>query len=720
MEEAATEQPPEEGVFAAVVAVGVALFVAALSYTTQCSAQYVCMSEGTCRALFEGSCSFANVVSPIGYKIFNTSADADALATFTRGVCAPGERQSTDQLGGLRCVRAFSYPDAYVDEIATPSASSDHERACGRWIDAGASSVATPEYFAFYDAEWVQSEVQQSIKDDLELYGSTSDVVRFVAACKTMIVNGAVAPSASLAYDHLKREIGTIGSAAHALRALGKLAAHYCDNTVMMGLTFHSTQNAFAVRMANGVQLDKEAASEALYSVGERSNVRDRVREFVGEMETAPSSMLSTPTNAQLGEIVSGAVVDSWVEDSLTINSPIAVAVDAALTMLSRFLYALEETSPAHAESYLLALGSQCAVSVRSVVTGEFGANTAAERTGSSIRGRRPRAKALGRLAFDERSVDRFSPVNATTVFDASTISWSLLTRSVPVFYETTAVQASSTCWDAAVTAFADALDHRVYEKLVSPRAADNMLPPMITALKSTVALEIENGRMSRLVSNPSDRAVLAAQARAVVFRIAGAPRSSTFGRTAEFERPQLASSDGALLILLKQAKAVFLDRLRLALDGSDLCQHPPLYPSSERNAYLLTAAPCAMLLPGILVPPFLSDRFDEASLFGRIGFVVAHEIAHVTSKPYLWSASGAAALLVNYSASTHNEAAADLVAADALVATGVLSAERVCDHVSQLWCARTPDGHLESATGGSHPPANLRGDNVCSFLRSR
>ena len=708
----------EEGVFAAVVAVGVALFVAALSYTTQCSAQYVCMKEGTCRPLFDGSCSFANVVSPIGYRIFNISEDADALAAFTRGVCAPGERQSTDQSGRLRCVRAFSFPDAFVAEIASPPASTDHERACGRWISA-ASAMDSPDYFAFYDADKVQAEVQQSIKDDLELYGSSSDVVRFMTACKTMIINGAVAPSASIAYDYLRREIGTIGTQAQALTALGKLAAHYCDGPAMMGLTFHSTQNTFAVKMSNGFQFDKDAASEALYSFGERSNVRDRVREFVSEMETAPSSMVSTPTNTQLEQIVSGAMLGSWVEDSLTINSPVAVTVSSSLTMLSKFLYALEETSAAHAEAYLRALGSQCAVSVRSVVTGEFGANAAAERTASSIRRSRAPARALGRLAIDQELVDRFSPVNATMVFEASTISWSLLTRPAAALYETSPGQASNVCWDASMTAFADALDHRVYDKLVPPRVASNMLPPLVEALKSVVASEIENGRMSQLILNPSDRATLGAQARASVFRIAGAPRTSTFGRRDAFERPVLSSSDGALLILLKQSKAVFLDRLRLALEGSDLCQHPPLFSSTERNAYLLTAAPCAMLLPGILVPPFVSDRYDEASLYGRIGFVIAHEIAHVTSKQYLWSASGATALLENYSASTYNEAAADLIAADALVATGVLTAEKVCDHVSQLWCARVPNGYPGSASGFSHPPANLRGNNVCSFLRS-
>ena len=170
--------------------------------------------------------------------------------------------------------------------------------------------------------------------------------------------------------------------------------------------------------------------------------------------------------------------------------------------------------------------------------------------------------------------------------------------------------------------------------------------------------------------------------------------------------------------MLLKQAQAVFLDRIRLALDGSDLCQHPPLYPSTSRNAYMLTATPCTMLLPGILVAPFVSDRYNEESLYGRIGFVVAHEVAHVTSRPSLWDNTTAALLLENYSVSVWQEAAADLTAADALVSTGRITSGEVCQHVSQLWCARTTREY-EQTPPNSHPHANIRGNRICKFLRS-
>jgi len=129
-----------------------------------------------------------------------------------------------------------------------------------------------------------------------------------------------------------------------------------------------------------------------------------------------------------------------------------------------------------------------------------------------------------------------------------------------------------------------------VLEKLTTPHLIDAMLPPLVDSLKEAVAVTIQSGKVSPLIPDVGARDSISTDARNVHVRIAGAARESRFGREDEFERPDFRSDDGALLLLLKQANAVFLDRTRLALDGSDLCQHPVLYPSTSRNAYLLTA----------------------------------------------------------------------------------------------------------------------------------
>jgi hypothetical protein len=298
----------------------------------------------------------------------------------------------------------------------------------------------------------------------------------------------------------------------------------------------------------------------------------------------------------------------------------------------------------------------------------------------------------------------------------ASTVTWSQLRAAQSLQIDATPSQAVDACFEATKLAFADALDMVVLQKLTTPYLIDTMLPPLVDSLKEAVAVTITSGKVAPLIADGGARSSIAADARNVQFRIAGAARESRFGREEEFERPKFDSKDGALLLLLKQANAVFLDRIRLALDGSDLCQHPVLFPSTSRNAYLLTDAPCAMLLPGILVPPFASDRYDQTSLYSRIGFVVAHEAAHVASKTYLWDIAFAAELMVNYSSSTWAEAAADLTAVSALVASGRVSAASACDHISQLWCARTTGNE---GMGYTHPAPNLRGDALCSFVNT-
>lgn len=723
----------EESSFVVLVALAGALFTTGLSYTLQCSAQYECLEKGTCRAFGDG-CSFSNVVSPAGYKLFNISSNNDALAAlgingissngnalavFTRGVCAAGERQVDDR-NRLVCVRAPAFPVAYNFEAADPDASTDHGRHCGRWIRSKASSSKT-EYFAFYDEKDVAADVTSDIKNSFNPLVVVDDVDRFRAACERMVVNDAVSIASANAYEYLKAEIGdAIDSTDKLLRSMGKLISHYCDAPLLVGVGFGS-ESRFDATAANGMALDAEAATEALYAMGESAYTREMVRTFISEMASAPSSLSTPPSQSQLNSVLGGTIHGSWLDDSHSINGPFVVQTRDALDAAARFLYATKETDFEHARAYLIASASQCAFATRSVTSGGFGSSVSVQRSTEALRSRRRYAAAsLGRLRFDEAMMERFSPVNESLALDANTITWSSLAsaRSVST---SSASAAQDACWDAAVMAFPDAMDSKVFERLASTRLVETTLPPLISSLREAVAVGIENGRMANLVSDRAKRKTLASSARSVQFKIAGAPRNSAFGRTGDFNRPGLRSDDGALLMLLKQARSMFLDRIALALENRDICDHPPLFPSLTRNAYLLMLAPCAMLLPGILVPPFASDRYDQKSLYNRLGFIIAHEVAHVGSRVELWDRQERDRLLSNYSASTHVEAAADLTAADAVVATGRTTSEALCADLSQVCCGREPApwwGSTSVTPARSHPPINARGDRICSFLR--
>ena len=672
------------------------------------------LQSTTARAAFQRG-------EPGGYKLFNGAPTARRWP-LTRGVCAAGERQALDQAGRLTCVRAPAFPVAFNAEAADSEASTDHERACGKWIKSKAASTST-EYFAFYDEADVTESVMEELKSEFDPNIAVDDVDRFRQACERMIASNAVAPAASSAYEYLKGEItNSIDTNTKLLKAMGKLTSHYCDSPILLGVGF-GTNGYFLPTATDGVLLDGETATEALYAFGEPSEERERVRAFIAEMESAPSSLATAPTQAQLNDVVVGAVEGTSLDDTLAIAGSFTIYLDGTLDAGSKFLYAVEELDFQHARAYLLAVASQCAFATRSATTGEFGSSASVADATKRIGGRkRSRAAGLGRLQFDEDLVERFSPVNNSHMIEATTITWSRLT-STATLYSATTSEAHDACWATATRAFPDALDTRVLNKLTTDRLLTTTLPPIVTEMKEAVAVGLQGGRMATLIADPAERATLAANARAVDFQVAGAARGSTFGRSGEFERPALRSDDGALLMLLKQARAVFLDRIALALENEDLCEAPPLFPSLTRNAYLLTLAPCAMLLPGILVPPMASDRYDSPSLYGRIGYIIGHEVAHVASKPELWDALERARLLVNYTSNVHAEAAADLTAADALISTGKITVEQLCSDVSQLWCAREPEEswlyYAPPSPPRSHPRANLRGDNLCSFLRS-
>ena len=86
-------------------------------------------------------------MSPAGYKLLNTSVQYETMMLMNRGVCAPGLRQQVDAVTGtVTCVRKRSWPDALNEEIGDPSADTDHERYCGKWIEAGS--------IAYGDKKW--------------------------------------------------------------------------------------------------------------------------------------------------------------------------------------------------------------------------------------------------------------------------------------------------------------------------------------------------------------------------------------------------------------------------------------------------------------------------------------------------------------------------------------------------------------------------------------
>ena len=120
-----------------------------------------------------------------------------------RGVCSPGLRQQVDAVtGDLACVRKRSWPDAYLAEIGEPGASTDHERHCGKWIDAGSIAYGDQKW-AFYDAEDVERDVDNLVRAKGASRMATTDLGKFRASCRSMVASNSQGASAKQAYDLL-------------------------------------------------------------------------------------------------------------------------------------------------------------------------------------------------------------------------------------------------------------------------------------------------------------------------------------------------------------------------------------------------------------------------------------------------------------------------------------------------------------------------------------
>ena len=308
--------------------------------------------------------------------------------------------------------------------------------------------------------------------------------------------------------------------------------------------------------------------------------------------------------------------------------------------------------------------------------------------------------------------------VTEETLLNASTVRLSALSALASA----DRTSAREVCLSAAKRVFPDEFDRIAFNALVTPRLYER-LGLLADEIREATAATLNQDTIGSIFANNADRLAARNKILATKVRIAGAPRGTWAGIDREFRRPDITSDDSALTIIVKQARAVYLDRLLPVVTNANICEHPALYAGVSRNAYLLltSGSACSMILPGLIVPPFADERYDDASLVTRIGFVMAHEFMHVTAYRSQWNEAYAQTLMSNYPESTYVEAVADIGAAASMMRFAYVTNETTCASVSQLFCGRV--GWMPPLWTDPeppwHPPTNVRGDNVCAFLRT-
>ena len=702
-----------ESQFGLLVSAGIALFLSLIAHTTVCAEQHECLRRGTCYSLNSGSaldpsCSFRTTVTPAGYKLLNTSVQYETMQSMGRGVCSPGLRQQVDALTGhFSCVRKRSWPDALLEEIGDPSADTDHGRYCGKWIDAGSIAYGDRKW-AWFDAEDTEQDVDNVVRAKGASRMATTDLGKFRSSCRTMVASNSAGASAKQAYDLLAPSLRT-DSLGVALESVGFLASHYCDAPALVGIGMDD--NRFVTKVLEGVALGDQDLKNAMYVVGEDRAARNDARDFGTAMRELASTALDETDRGQAGAVVRGSYAGTWLAGYVGTTLP--VARELRNDPLGRFVAAYRSHGPAKAHAYLRGVAAVCSLAARSMVSLEEGNLIPffSQQTQTGLAASRT-AAALGRLVAPQEDHD---DVNITTVSNASAIRLS----SLSALSSASRSSAREVCLAAAKRVFPDEFDRIAFNALVTPRLYER-LRALSDAVREASAQTVAEDLIGAIFEAELHRTDAVNKIGATKLRIAGAPRGSWAGIDREFRRPELTSDDSALTIIVKQARAVFLDRMLPVVTNADICEHPALYTGVSRNAYLLltSTSACAMLLPGLLVPPFADERYDDGSLATRVGFVMAHEFMHVTAYTNQWNVLYADSLMARYPSSTQVEAIADLGATAALARFSYVRNTTICASVSQLFCGRVGWMPVLDEPPPWHPPTNMRGDNVCAFLR--
>ena len=700
-----------------------------------------CVKKGTCSAIESNrnrngypawahttwlSANFVNVLFIGSISVLTTSNSSRGdLSALTQGYCGVGERLQRSALTNQpTCMTHRTFPNALDSSIMNPDGVSDHERACGKWLGAGVS-LGEVEYLAFTDdverAAVVQNaEAAQHAGARL----SSSNLGKFRAACNRALLGGSAALRAAgvLAYKHLVAEaaIGAATDEASVLAATGMLTSFYCDGPVLFG--WELTQTGLVTSVGRGVPfmasnilasaLALVGASSALQAEAELAN--SHVNEWAWKSPAATIDQMQAVLAGGTGRGREASGEGPVGQVGMIIATSNAPELDG--------LIHLSNANATRARAYLHGVAALCAFSLEGIVdqpgytageAGAAGATGAAAEWLRSANAQRPKASAIGHLEPPEGA----QPMWETD--EGAELNASMITLSQLVG----ATDGDDACLRFTRLMFPDEIDEINFETIVTP---------VLYARMESVVAQVRAGVAAVLRTNAAVRAALvdpdavALDVEATRVRVPGAPRGSWAGSSRAMPIAALESDDGVFVMAARQARTLWLDRHILTQDASHPCEAPSAFNPLASNAYVHPRYRCSYFLLGMAGAPFADEMYDDESLVSRFGYIVAHELAHLSlNSPY--QEAGKAALLARYPCdSSHDEAWADLLGVLGVLETGIVNSssseansQRVCEHISQIWCARTQLWYDETGCSSeSHPKANVRGDRLCQTLR--
>lgn len=663
-----------------VAIVGVGVMGGVLGLSVQCSAASACEGKGLCER--EEICSYVNVLTLSTSRVYLPVESQTWLET-TRGMCAPGELL-WPLSSELSCLPRYTYPDALQTEmfmeVPEGFTAQPHRRACGAWIDA----VPPPDDDVVYHA-LARDEFAKEMAELEEASYSTSSfsadaVSKFYRMCASTMAAGPVAIHAAgkAAYNHLVQP--TAFDTLVSVVSSGCLAPVEFQHTIKHGL--------LQLVARNGVTFPSSVLETALFFIDETDAVRTLAIKTNNMARTKDRASI-VETGAAAKRILELALNQTdqtveWEHDSRPIDE------------LGHFLH-LQHHGEEMALAYIKGVAAVCAVALSGQMEGSLD-NVAMQ----EVTRDRPHGPSLGRLPDD----GGYAP---TRELNPEAIQESLRVNLGALQYK----QEEDPCTTLTRFVFTNATEETRYD-LVVPPALQARLNELVVEFKSSLIHVVSEHPILSQVYN-SDAFVPLINAAHVMLPGAPAalPKDGPF-QSAETE-VDIDHSDGPLVVALKQTAVWWKHQINIGLSGNAQLL-PNVFDSLAKNAYVYPSTGAIWLLLGILRRPFADASYDDVSLATRIGYIISHELGHLEvtleRNASIWDS-----LLGEYLPSTRTEAIADVLGTAAVIASGRATKEQVCLHVSQLWCARLPNGYDERNAASSHPAPNVRGDRLCRVL---
>ena len=597
-----------------------------------------------------------------------------------------------------------------------PSASTDHERACGAWLNGGIalqpSLVQTVDYLAFDDTAERAAAVRSA--EAAQYAGSrlsSTNPGKLRAACQQAVLGGSAAlrTAGQLAYEYLVAEaaIEAVTNEATALQSLGVIVGSYCDAPILFGWDLKVGGLRTSVR--RGRSFDPYALASALQIVGASTTLQAQAE--VGNKHVNDHAYSSPEaTNEQIMQVLRAATGRPASDDHLAglfdldlyqvsfcsnlVHSVcvLIVLVPHSQPSFDGYVHLLANGALADAKAYMHGLASMCAFSLESLVPAPGYTATPdaspASRWRSMMQRELPAAASLGALKAPPNHAPLFE-IGSDDVLNASTVTLSQLVAG----------EAGDACLELTRMLFPDETDELHHQIVISPRLYDRM-HWMVEQARAGVAHVLRNDATIRDVLTDPDG--VAGLVDGVRMRIAGAPRGSWGGATRPIPVANFKSSDGVFVMSARQARSLYLDRQgTMVYDSNHSCEGHSPYTSLTANAFIWPSYSCSFYLLGMSARPFADGAYDDASLASRAGYISAHEFSHSVlglKNPY--NLATIDSLLSDFpcsSSSTRDEAFADVLGVLGVLKTGLVNSSELCSHVSQSWVSTHTHIHRSS-----------------------